>query len=449
MTQHDLARLALDRRVRRNRIAAMVAAGLVLAALYFWFSAPGYRRQVLRISAGDRLSRRHELAELLRGESVKRQLLLEVVPTSGSQEALRKVDAGDLEAALVQGDLGLEYASVRQVAVVLSEPLHLFVKPEILAAGHTSLRGKRINVSTPGSGTQKMARQTLQFIGLRSGDYVEEHRPYADLIDMADAELPDAIFAVSPLPWNLGTPLVNERGYRLMPLPFGEAMSLRDGALHDMVIPAFSYSVDPAVPPEPLHTVAARLLVVANEKTSDAAVLRLMESIYETDFARIADLPPLDPKRLGEVREYPLHPAAETYLHRNEPLVTGEIIESLENARSFLVSAGIAAFLLWRWYARRRLIGFEKYFDAVSELEEEAVELERLGQLQRDDLNRLRHRLTEIKGEVLERYAEGRLSGDESMASFLAHVTDVRICLDGCVTRSSCRSDTASASASE
>ena len=242
--------------------------------------------------------------------------------------------------------------------------------------------------------------------------------------------MPEAIFAVSPLPWNLGVPLVKQRGYQLMPLPFGEAMALRDGALHDMVIPAYSYSVMPAVPPDPLHTVATRLLVVAHSETPEAAVLKLMESIFESDFARLADLPPLNAKQSGDLREYPLHAAAETYLHRNEPLVTGEIIESLENARSFLVSAGIAAFLLWRWYARRRLIGFEEYLDSISELEAEAVKLDQAGQLNFAELRRLRQRLTELKSEALEKYAEGKLSGEEQLSSFLSHVSDVRNCLE-------------------
>lgn len=430
MSHHDLARLALARRVRRNRIVALVAAAVALVALWSWLQAPGFRRQTLRMSAGDALSRRHELAQVLASEAAKHKLHIELMPASGSQEVLRQVADRQLDAALVQGDLGLNYEPLRQVAVLLSEPLHLFVRPELLDAGPGALLGKRVNVSTPGSGTQKLARQTLEFIGLGSGDYVEEHHPYAQLLDIPDAELPDAIFAVSPLPWSLGAPLVKRRGYRLMPLPFGEAMALRDGALHDMVVPAFSYSVTPPVPEAPLHTVATRLLVVAHQDTPDEAVLKLMEAIFESDFARLADLPPLDPKQLGEMHEFPLHTAAETYLHRNEPLVTGEIIESLENARSFLVSAGIAAFLIWRWYARRRLIGFEKYLDAISELEDEAVKLDQASRLNFAELRRLRQRLTEIKGEALEKYAEGRLSGEEQLSSFLTHVSDVRNCLE-------------------
>jgi TRAP transporter TAXI family solute receptor len=430
MSQHDLARLALARRVRRNRLVALVAVGVALVAAWSWLQSPGFRRHTLRMSAGDALSRRHELATVLAGEAARRQLQIELVPSSGSREVLRQVADRQLDAALVQGDLDLDYEPLRQVAVLLSEPLHLFVKPEILEAGPAALRGKRVNLSTPGSGTQKMARQTLAFIGLDSGDYLEEHRPYAQLLDIPDQELPDAIFAVSPLPWSLGAPLVKQRGYRLMPLPFGEAMALRDGALHDMLVPAFSYSVTPPVPAEPMHTVATRLLVVAHKDTPDEAVLKLLEAIFETDFARLADLPPLEPKQLGEMREYPLHSASEIYMHRNEPLVTGEIIESLENARSFLVSAGIAAFLIWRWYARRRMIGFEKYLDAISELEDEAVQLDQSGQLSFAELRRLRQRLTEIKGEALEKYAEGRLSGEEQLSSFLTHVGDVRNCLE-------------------
>lgn len=431
MPPANLARDALAGRVRRNRAVAVVAVLCLLATSFFWYASNRPRRYALSLTAGDMLTHRHELATVLCDEAAQLGLDITLRSTSGSQEALSLVSSGTLDVALVQGDLDVDDQQLVQVAVLHSEALHLFVKPDLFEGGISALRGKRLNLSTQGSGTRKVASETLQFIGLRPGvDYRDEERSYAELAALPLPELPDGIFAVSALPWKLGADLIHHHGFRLMELPFGEAMSLRDAALHDMLIPAYSYSVVPPVPDRPLHTVATRLLVVGNRQTPDAAVRRLLEVLFESDFTRRANLPRLTPGDVESIREFPLHAGTVQYLHRNEPLVTGEIIESAENLRSFLVSAAVACFLIWRWQVRRRMIGFETYIDGVTEIEVEALDLERAGTIDTARLLKLRRRLTELKSEALEKQAEGVLKGEEQMISFLTHVSDVRSYLE-------------------
>src|SRR4029079_5291924 len=138
-----------------------------------------------------------------------------------------------------------------------------------------------------------VAHETLAFFGMTSGtDYVDLDYSYEQLLSLPPEKMPDGIFAVTALPWKeLGDALVKQYGYRLMPLPFGEAMSLRNRTLRDMVIPAFSYSVEPPVPDAPLHTVSARLLLIANRQVPAAAIERLLQIMYESDFATHAELP--------------------------------------------------------------------------------------------------------------------------------------------------------------
>ena len=431
MTSHsEHARIALAGRVRRNRIVAAIAALCLVATCLFWYVDHRPRRSAITITAGDMLGHRHDLAVLLREEAARHGLQINLQTTAGSQEALLLVSNGTLDAALVQGNLGLEHENLVEVAALHSEPLHLFVKPDLVQGGVSALKGKRLNLSTPESGTRKVALETLQFMGLKPTEYHAEARSYEELARLPEAELPDGIFAVSALPWNMGADLIHRHGYRLMELPFGDALSLQDVSLHDMLIPAYTYSVVPPVPEQPLHTVGTRLMIVANRKTSDNAVRLLLEILFESNYTRRANLPRLEPGDIEAVREFPLHPGTVQYLHRNEPLVTGEVIESVENLRSFLVSAALAGFLVWRWQVRRRMIGFETYIDGVTEIELEALDLERSGMVDAADLLRLRRLLTELKTEALEKHAEGVLKGEEQMISFLAHVTDVRSYLE-------------------
>jgi len=282
-----------------------------------------------------------------------------------------------------------------------------------------------------------MSHRLLEFVGLHPGrDFVEVDLSNTELMNLPKDNLPDAIFAITSLPWiEVGERLVHKLGYRLMDLPFGDAVALRNPAVHDFVIPAYSYGIDPPVPDHPLHTVGQRLLVVANRDAPTGAVERLMSVIFESEFARRARLPTLTPASAEEGNEFPMHVGAIKYLHRNEPLIKADSIDKLENLRSFLVSAAVAIFLFWRWQKRRNLIGFETYIDAVSELEMAALKMESDGSLDYGELHRLRVRLSELKNEALERAAEGVLRGEETMTSFLAHVADVRNYLDSLLSR--------------
>jgi hypothetical protein len=223
--------------------------------------------------------------------------------------------------------------------------------------------------------------------------------------------------------------MVTERGYQLLDLPFGEAMALRDNSVHDVSIPAYTYSVVPPVPEQPVHTVAPWLSVIAGESVPDESVVRLLEAIFDGDFALRGELPALDATAVVRHRELTLHPGTVTYLSRNQPLITGEFIEGVENLRSFLVSALIAGVLLWRWYRRRGAVGFERHLDALTRLEQEVGERCRSGRLDRDAAREFEERLTRIKSDALELFSSGRLSGAELLDSFLMHAADVRSCL--------------------
>jgi TRAP-type uncharacterized transport system substrate-binding protein len=350
------------------------------------------------------------------------------LPSSGSIDSLQQTQTGDLDLAIVLGDLDFPIDVVREVAVIFHEPLHLFVKPELVDGGLVGLRGKRICLGITGTTAQKQTRRLLSFVGLEAGDdYVEDNLTYTQMIDIPAEQLPDGIFAITALPWmEVGEQLVQKKGYRLMELPYADAMALRDPSLQEAIIPAYSYGVLPPVPPRSLRTLGHPLMIVANRNTPEAAVEQLLHVVFEGDFGRRARIPLLDPMAVDKARDFPLHSGTIKYLHRNRPLVTTDLIDRIENMRSFLVSAGLAIFLFWRWNKRRKLIGFEEYFDEVSEIELDAMVMDKTGSVDRDVIRSLRIRLSAIKGEALEGHAEGTLTGNEQMSGFLTHVSDVR-----------------------
>ncbi len=84
------------------------------------------------MSAGNQLGTRHALALQLRDICRTHKIELEIVPTDGSEHALREMNDGRIDLAFVQGGLiGQHYPQVTQVAPLHLEPLHLLVKSEV------------------------------------------------------------------------------------------------------------------------------------------------------------------------------------------------------------------------------------------------------------------------------------------------------------------------------
>ncbi len=410
----------------RNRVKMLVAFAALAVAAYFLVSDSGERRYDLTMSAGAAQGRRHELARILVSIAEQHGISIRLVPTEGSVDAMNRVAAGTLDLALVQG--GIDYAGdVMEATALYPEPLHLLMRGDLAAGGARMLRGRTVSLSTPGSGTHRLAKEALSFLGFDPRtDIVERDVSYEQLGTLPPSELPDALFMVSSLPSAPASFLIRERGYELVPLPVGRAMAIRDFRIEEATIPAFTYGFVPPAPPEDIPTIGNRLLIVANANVPKRAVSSLLEVIYEGDFAREASLRTLAPPDQAYLPEFPLHPGARSFLEREKPLITSAVIDNTESMRSFIVSTAIALFLLWQWYTRRQSLGFEAFIDEVTRIEREALQVERRAEMDLVELMRIRRRLSEIKNDALEKFARGELKGEELMASFLTHVTDVR-----------------------
>lgn len=434
MTQVDLQ---FERRRRHSRIFGFVVLAAFIVAIGWYGWSRRERSYALRFSAGSSLSRRAELATRLGKFASERKVTLTSTSLSGSDAVLDEIAAGRLDAGLVQGGLPRDGTPVRQVAILGDEMLHVFVAPTV-PLGATSGRGVfacpaglRVNVGPSGSGTHVLADEVLDFMECDGQPPATRTEfTYEELLALPADQRPDVVFGVASLPWDFGRRIVEEWKYVLAEIPFGEALSLRDPGLRAATIPDYVYGVSPPVPPVPLPAIGTRLYLVAHERVPEEAVTRLMEAVHESDFARSVGLDELRLEDVPRFRQYPLHAGTIRYLHRNDPLLDGGIIESVENLRSFLVSLAIAGVLLWRWRVRSRLVGFEAYLDRASEIENEALELERTDAVDVLKLQEFRRRLTALKGEALDKHAEGKLTGEEHLLSFLAHVNDVRCYLE-------------------
>jgi hypothetical protein len=241
---------------------------------------------------------------------------------------------------------------------------------------------------------------------------------------------------------------VTQHDYRLVALPFGEAFALEalaraesglgerhlpslvdPGHIYPTLIPAFACSVEPPVPSEPVPTLGTRLLLVAHRDVRPQAVHQLLEATLRSKVAQTGR-PPIDAQILDLPPEFPWHDGTRLYKQRNEPIVSGAMMDSTHKGLAIFAAAASGLFVLWQWSKQRKNLslaeGFMPYIRDVSRIEKQARDIERDQPADPGKLLALQGELDRLKTEALERFAEGEFRGNELLAGFLAHVGEVR-----------------------
>lgn len=428
---------------------------LLLLAVYWLRPVAAPKLPALKMTAGDASGLRHKLALELAKEAARHGMTIDVQPTLGSEAALEGLKTGDFDLAFVQGGLAADnMPQVRQLTAMHIEPLHLLVRAdlreEIAQSGLRSLAGHTVNVGPSGSGTQALASEVLKFAGLEASDkaasntYRAVSLSYSELLDRAAEDLPDAIFTVSSLPSPLADFLIESREYRLVPLPFGEALALEaflqlgdplaNGTidkrhLFETRIPPFTYSVNRAEPPTPVATIGTRLLLAANAQVPNDVVQRMLDVLYDANFA-LAERPPLDASLLDLPSEFVMHPGSIQYRTRNKPLIAGDAIDYWEKLLAITATLAGGTFFIFQWYLRwsrrKREAHFASYMERVIAIENAAMQTELSAQLDLGELIRLQRELADLKSEAVSKFASGQLEGEGLIHGFLALVNDAR-----------------------
>jgi hypothetical protein len=235
--------------------------------------------------------------------------------------------------------------------------------------------------------------------------------------------------------------LVTRKNYRVVPLPFAEAFSLdalnrkaepsrvEKSHIYDVVIPAFTYSVEPPVPAQTIHTLGTRLLVVAHKDVDASAIERLLQTLYNGPFAQVAK-PPLDDKLLDLPPEFALHPGTAAHVQRTRPLIAADVVDYSEKVIAIAASVLGGLFFLWQalrqWHSRRQQRAFRQYLVAVSDVERRAARLEQAATLDLAQLLPLQQQLNDLKDQALGKFASGELQGEQMISGFLTLVNDAR-----------------------
>lgn len=248
--------------------------------------------------------------------------------TQGSVENAREVGLGRLDAGIVQADIAaLAYAgkaefagknrisSLRVLTSLYPETLQIVVRQDSRITTLAGLKGKRISLDTPSSGSQTAARAVLNHAGIKLKDF----RPvYVDLgtatEQMREGKI-DGFFHVGGSPSPAVAQLAETLPLRLLPLPAALIARLRKA---DPYYGAGTIAQDTYKGVAATETLTVRALLVVNEKLSDDLAYSILRSFWHKSANVMFNggHPQGKAIQLGNALtgiSIPLHPAAERY----------------------------------------------------------------------------------------------------------------------------------------
>jgi hypothetical protein len=208
-------------------------------------------------------------------------------PTTGAVNNAELLQSGNADVGFVFADVAyvayvgrLEHEQVfdrlRGVAVLELTPLHLVVRPGI--ASVRDLRGRRVAVGPPGSGTALTAEIVLRAFDLKLSDIHTEALQFDDAARRLVAGHLDAMFDTAIYPAE-AVRMAAAAGARLMPLTGSpiDKLRLEYPFFRAAVIPKDAY---PGVT-EAIHTIGVDSLLVCRRDLDEELVYQLTRRFFD------------------------------------------------------------------------------------------------------------------------------------------------------------------------
>ncbi|HEX2552703.1 MAG TPA: TAXI family TRAP transporter solute-binding subunit [Microvirga sp.] len=252
-----------------------------------------------------------------------------VESTGASVFNVNAIKAGELDFGMAQSDVqynamkgeagfkeGGAHGDLRAVFAVHPEPFTLLARKEANITKFEDLKGKRVNVGNPGSGTRAAMEELLGAMGWKLGDFslaselkADEHGPA-----LCDNKIDAFFYGVGHPSANIQDPTTT-CGAKLVPVT---------GAAVDKLVSEKPYYAKATIPgkmyannEQPTETYGVLATMVSSAKVPDETVYQVVKAVFE-NFNEFKSLHPafanLDPaKMVKDGNSAPMHPGAAKY----------------------------------------------------------------------------------------------------------------------------------------
>lgn len=249
-----------------------------------------------------------------------------VQATKASAENLNLLQAGRGEVAFTLGDTysaaytGNEDAGfktpldkLRTIAAIYPNYIHFLASADSGIASLADLKGKRVSVGAPKSGTELNSRSILKAAGLSYEDLGKvEYLGYSESVELIKNRQLDATLLSSGLGVAAVRDLATAIKMVVIPVPADVVAKIGDPSYSPGVIPANTYNGQTVDVP----TVAVQNYLVTHAGVPAETVYKMTKAMFENLDAMVAAhaaAKAIDKATAGKGAPVPLHPGAEKY----------------------------------------------------------------------------------------------------------------------------------------
>lgn len=292
---------------------------------------PPATRTTIRLTTGTPGAGFHPLGQALAaqyGQSLP-DIKVEVRESAGSVSNVEALQQGSADIGFAFADVAYmafsgrlsagssPFDRLRGMAVLQLTPLHIVVRGGSTINDIAGLRGRRVGLGPPGSGTALTASMVLQAFGIGTGDVRAESLRFNEASTRLIAGTLDAMFVNASYPAE-SVRSATGAGARLLTVggPAIERLRHEYPFLRPTVIPAGTYPRYAS----PIRTIGSDTLLVCRSDLDEATVYRLTKAFFDVLPALVAEQESL---RLMDLEEAPatpirLHEGAARYYRERE-----------------------------------------------------------------------------------------------------------------------------------
>ncbi|NET42357.1 TAXI family TRAP transporter solute-binding subunit [Okeania sp. SIO2B3] len=255
-------------------------------------------------------------------DEAKVGIQLTVESTAGSVFNLKALNSGQLDIAIAQSDVvdqdffsnqqaSLDDKKLRSVMALYPEPLHLVCSSESGVNSFPDIKGKRINIGSPGSGQLNIVRDLLEVYGIEESEFTAQSlRPSEASDSLRDGNSDCFFYAVG-----IGSVAIQD----IFTTSDVKIVPLKDPVLDQLIkkFPYYTYTTLPAGTYKgqnaELTLFGVKALLVTTTELSEDIVYNIVKSIigkFDQFKGTHQALKNLTPKAFVEGLGAPLHPGA-------------------------------------------------------------------------------------------------------------------------------------------
>jgi uncharacterized protein len=210
--------------------------------------------------------------------------------TGASAENVRLVNKKEAELALVQSDT-IDFAynakeafkepltAMRAVAVLYPEIVQVVVRGDSPAKSFADLKGMKIGVGAPGSGTEANFRQLCDVYGLKKEDVNAQYLSFSESAEAFKDKHIDAFIVTAGIPNSAIMDISTQHEIRILNVAEDVAQKLTQKYpfLSAVKIPAGTYKNQTA----DVSTVAVNAVLIVASDTKDSVVYNLTKALFD------------------------------------------------------------------------------------------------------------------------------------------------------------------------